>query len=197
MSYAGFWRRFGAFWLDVVVLSPLTGLTLWGFGHYRLFNLYYFFPGIIIGLCYSVYLVRRFGGTPGKLVAGLRIRKTDGSQIGYREAFLRYLPEMLLVTVMSVATIYSTLSMTDAEYLSLSFIGRSERIIALAPPWYKSVNIVLQIWTWSEFIIMMTNRKRRALHDFIAGTIVILHAQNNAPQPTDTSSPRHGEQPGN
>ena len=26
---------------------------------------------------------------------------------------------------------------------------------------------------WSEFIVMMTNDKRRALHDFIAGTVVI------------------------
>ena len=31
----------------------------------------------------------------------------------------------------------------------------------------------MQLWTWSELIVMLTNRQRRALHDFIAGTVVI------------------------
>ena len=33
--------------------------------------------------------------------------------------------------------------------------------------------MLLQIWIWSELIVMLTNRRRRALHDFIAGTVVI------------------------
>jgi uncharacterized RDD family membrane protein YckC len=33
--------------------------------------------------------------------------------------------------------------------------------------------VVLQVWIWIELIVMLTNRRRRALHDFIAGTVVI------------------------
>ncbi len=193
MSYAGFWRRFGAFWLDFIVLLPITGLTLWGSAHYRLFNLYYFLPGILFGLFFSVYLVRRFGGTPGKLLVGLRIRKPDGGQIGYREALLRYMPEALLTTVMSIALIFSVLAMSDSEYLSLGLVERSKRLIALAPPWYHITDIALNIWIWSEFIVMMTNQKRRALHDFIAGTIVIIHAPNKALQTTSLPSLPSGQ----
>jgi uncharacterized RDD family membrane protein YckC len=29
------------------------------------------------------------------------------------------------------------------------------------------------LWIYSEFIVLLTNEKRRALHDFMAGTIVI------------------------
>jgi uncharacterized RDD family membrane protein YckC len=29
-----------------------------------------------------------------------------------------------------------------------------------------------QIWVWSEVVVMLFNKRRRALHDFIAGTIV-------------------------
>ncbi len=190
MSYAGFWRRFGALWLDFLVLLPLTGLTFLGDAHYRLFYLYYFIPGTIFGLFYSVYLVRRYGGTPGKLLAGLRIRKPDGTQIGYREAFLRYLPEALLVAIMQVGIIYAHLAITDSDYLSLSFLERSERLHALAPAWYRPIYIALQIWIWGEFVVMMTNRKRRALHDFIAGTVVIVNPPKEALQPTAQSLAR-------
>ena len=75
LQYAGFWRRFAAFWLDFLVLLPLTALVFWGSEHYRLFSVYYMVPGIFVGLFYGVYLVRRFGGTPGKLIMRLRIRR--------------------------------------------------------------------------------------------------------------------------
>jgi uncharacterized RDD family membrane protein YckC len=26
---------------------------------------------------------------------------------------------------------------------------------------------------WGEFLVLLTNRERRALHDFIAGTVVV------------------------
>jgi hypothetical protein len=28
-------------------------------------------------------------------------------------------------------------------------------------------------WTFSEVLVMLTNKRRRALHDFIAGTLVV------------------------
>ncbi len=181
MVYAGFWRRFGALWLDFIVLLPLTGLLFWESAHYRLFYFYYFIPGTIFGLFYSVYLVRRYGGTPGKLLAGLRIRKPDGTQIGYREAFLRYLPEALLAAIMQVGLIYAYLAMTDSEYLSLGLLELPRQLNALAPAWYHPIYIAYQIWIWGEFVVMMTNRKRRALHDFIAGTVVIVNAPTLQP----------------
>jgi uncharacterized RDD family membrane protein YckC len=30
-----------------------------------------------------------------------------------------------------------------------------------------------QIWTSSELVVILLNRRRRALHDFIAGTVVV------------------------
>ena len=35
------------------------------------------------------------------------------------------------------------------------------------------IPIVGFLWTWSELIVMLFNQRRRALHDFIAGTVVI------------------------
>ncbi|WP_255590049.1 hypothetical protein [Marinicella meishanensis] len=34
----------------------------------------------------------------------------------------------------------------------------------------------MMVWYWSELLVMLTNERRRALHDFIAGTVVIKKA---------------------
>jgi len=184
IQYGGFWRRFAAFWLDFLVFLPLSALVFWSSQHYRLFSVYYMLPGTLVGLFYQVYLVRRFGGTPGKLIMGLRIRKVSGEAVGYPEALLRYAPEFLLGLCMSIALLSPLLQMTDAEYHALSFMERSKRLVDLAPGWFKPVRILQQVWMWSEFIVLLTNRKRRALHDFIAGTVVVREGPNHAMQRT-------------
>ena len=166
--------------LDLIFVLPLTALVFWASRHYRLFQVYYIIPGTLFGLFYNVYLVQRFGGTPGKLVVGIRIRKLDGQPVGYWEAFLRNLPELTLVLLSNIALTFPLLHMSDAEYQSLSLMEFSRHITELAPSWYKPVQITQTIWFWGELIVLLTNRKRRALHDFIAGTIVV-HAPPTKP----------------
>lgn len=173
LHYAGFWQRFGAYWVDVIVLLPLIGLSLWLGEQSRLFSVYYFVPGLLIGLFFHVWLVKRYGGTPGKLLLKIKIACRDGSAVGYREAVIRYSVLFGLTTLVSIAMVMATLSMTDAEYFSLGFTERSVKLTSLTPDWYLPVNILLNVWIWSEFIVMLTNKQRRALHDFMAGTIVI------------------------
>lgn len=185
LRYAGFLPRLAALLLDLVVMSPLIVLSFWGFSQFRLFEVYYFLPGMLFGLFYSVYLVRRFGGTPGKLIVGIRIRKLDGEPVGYREALLRYLPEFILGTLISIALIMPIFHMTDAEYHSLAFMERATRMIELAPSWYKPLQWINAAWVWGEFLVLLTNRKRRALHDFIAGTVVVHASPKGTPSPAN------------
>ena len=90
LVYAGFWRRFGAFWIDFAVLLPLMGIAYYFGEKTRLFQLYWFIPGLLFGLWYHVYLVARYGGTPGKLLLDMRIAMTDGSAVTTNAAALRY-----------------------------------------------------------------------------------------------------------
>jgi uncharacterized RDD family membrane protein YckC len=173
LRYAGFGPRLISLLLDFIFLLPLMALVLWGSSQYRLFDLYYFLPGTLFGLFYSVYLVRRFGGTPGKLIVGIRIHKLNGDPVGYREAFLRYLPDFIFGILMSIALLLPLFRMSDAEYHSLAFAERLKRMVELAPPWYKPLQWVQNAWVWGELLVLLTNRKRRAVHDFIAGTVVI------------------------
>ena len=91
------------------------GLSFCGAAHYRLFSAYCFLPGALFGVFYSVYLIRRHGGAPGKLTAGLRLRKVDGTEVEYREALLRYLPESISNVPSSIALIVVTAAMSDAD----------------------------------------------------------------------------------
>ena len=171
LKYVGFGKRFCAMWLDFLVMLPLIAPTIWG-DKFRLFQVCYFLPSIAFGLFYNTYLVKRYGGTPGKLIMGIRIVKVDGTPVTYREAFLRYAPEFTLGLLMSASAVYAMFQMTNSEYSSLSFMERSKRLAELEP-WGMTIQIINTIWVWGEFVVLLTNKKRRALHDFIAGTVVI------------------------
>jgi len=163
-------------------MSPLFLLVWWGQTHFRLFDVYYFLPGTLFGLWYGVYLVRRFGGTPGKRLMKLRIVKVGGESVTYREALLRYLPEWVMGIGTSLAGIVAVLSLTDAQYFAAAtFIERGQVVTEAMPSWNGPVTIALNVWVWGEFLVMLTNKKRRAIHDFIAGTVVVKDAQPSVP----------------
>jgi uncharacterized RDD family membrane protein YckC len=187
LVYAGFWRRFGAYWVDALLFLPFIGLSLWGGEQSRLFQLYWLLPGLIIGLWFHVYLVKRYGGTPGKLLLKIRITKLGGEAVGYKEAMLRYSVLFCITLLMSVALIPLTLEMTDAMYFSMGWQERSIYMAEQAPAWFNFSTIAMNVWIWSEFIVMLTNKRRRALHDFIAGTVVIYSHQPNKSSQQDAS----------
>lgn len=173
LRYAGFWQRFGAYWIDLLILLPVTGLAIFFGEKYRLFMLYWCLPSLALGLFFHVYLVGRFGGTPGKLLLKTRIAMEDGTPVTMKAAMIRHAVLFVLVALISVATPMALLQMTDESYFSYGYIARSATLLALMPSWYAPVSILLQIWIWGEFITMLFNKRRRAVHDFIAGTVVL------------------------
>lgn len=191
MTYAGFWRRFGAFWLDFLCFLPLMGLSSWMDSQYRLFQIWYYIPGLLIGLWFYVYLVKRYGGTPGKLLLRIRIVKLDGTPVGYNEAWVRYIVLFALSAALSAANVLATLNITDAEYLALGWEERAVRLSELAPSWHSWVTVLINVWVWGEFVVMLTNKKRRAPHDFMAGTVVVRWPL--AQQTVQADGPASGE----
>ena len=182
LLYAGFWRRLGAMLIDYVVWIPYVFIVKWGnnhFGHYRLLEVYILLPNIVISLLYSVVLVARFGGTPGKLILGMQIVRLDGAPIGLSRAFVRNFPELLLTVATVAALCIPLLNMSDETYVQIApnLVERRRLLEALAPPWYQPMQIVGAIWVYGELLVILTNKKRRALHDFLAGTVVVYMAR--------------------
>ncbi len=63
--------------------------------------------------------------------------------------------------------------MSDADFAALTSKTRGKHLREAAPIWYQPLEIAGQVWVWSEFVVLLTNKKRRALHDYMAGTAVI------------------------
>lgn len=173
MSYAGFWRRLFAFAIDAILLLPLIYLANYLSSKTQWYFALWLIPGTAFGLWFSVYLVHRYGGTPGKLLANIRIRMLDGSPVTKKAALVRYSVIFLLSIVQSVILAIAAIDVPDAVYFSGGFIKRMEAVIAAGGPICKWLETVLQLWIWGEFVVMLFNSKRRAAHDFMAGTVVV------------------------
>ncbi len=119
LKRAGFWPRLAAFIVDSVLLCALVFILMVPFMAFMLLTgmpmedtaneawFYALSPAmklLFLGTVFTVlpaflvvifgyYFVieGRFGRTPGKALLGLRVLKTDGTKIGYKEAILRNL----------------------------------------------------------------------------------------------------------
>lgn len=171
--YAGFWRRLGAFWLDVTIGLPLIFILQYVNSFDKTFNYVTFIPFITFAIFYNIYCVKRWGGTPGKLIAKIKIVRLDGKDVNWKEAILRHIVELLTTIIYYIFVFIALSKMSNQEYISLSNFNKSKRMIELCPSFYRYIDWFNNIWIWSEFIVLLTNKRKRALHDFIAGTVVI------------------------
>lgn len=173
LVYAGFWLRLAAFMIDYLILLPLSFVVIYLGHRYRLFSFWYFIPGILIHLWFDAFLVYRYGGTPGKLLLKIRIAMADGSRVTRRAALLRYSVYFVLSTLSSIGALIAILRIPEVQYYSLDYLDQGTQLLQQAPIWCQPVSILLNIWIWSEFISLWFNRRRQALQDLMAGTIVI------------------------
>jgi uncharacterized RDD family membrane protein YckC len=187
LRYAGFWPRLGAHALDALIFLPLYPVHSWLRNHYRMYYVYVLVWSLMISVFYRVYLVRRFGGTPGKCWVGVQIRKLNGASIGYREAILRILPDALLEFPYSCVGAYGALQLTDSQYLAFDAHKRVHAVFGFSPILEYSLMGALSIWMLADTIVFFSNDKRRALHDFIAGTVVVCTTYKGGSKPVPES----------
>lgn len=171
--YVGFWKRFCSIWADCFVLIPFAFLFLWLEGLNRTLAFILVVPSTVLLNFYSIYFNARFGGTLGKLALGIRITKPNGEKIGWKEAWLRSSVDLIFAFVILGLTLWALVLVDPREYTSARLMQRQQLLAACFPWWFPAVSIGQQVWLWSEVVVLLLNRRRRALHDFIAGTVVI------------------------
>lgn len=92
-NYAGFWIRFVAYLIDVVVVM-IPGTIIIFAGLPSLINL-------VLGLAYYIYFPSsEYMATPGKMALGLIITDEHGNRIGAGTAAVRYIGYLIsMITV--------------------------------------------------------------------------------------------------
>jgi len=171
--YAGFWTRLGSLLLDIVFVLPAIFLTLYlnGLGK----NMFFItlIPNLAFGLWYNIYLPKKYGGTPGKLAVGIRIIRLDGETIDWKEAFLRHSVILGLTLLSSIIMTHCLLQADDETFTSLSWLNQSAYLMSLSPLFFKFYSWASNIWFYGELIVLLTNKRKRAIHDYIAGTVIV------------------------
>jgi len=171
--YAGLWARFASFILDALIMLPLIFFILFLNGLGKNIFFYTLIPNFLFGLWYQIYLPKKYGGTPGKLIAGMKIIKLNGESIDWKEAVLRH-SVLLLLTLFSVVMMTSCLiSADETTFNSLGWLKRSQYLMSLSPMFFLVYTWVSNVWVYSEFIVLLTNKRKRAIHDYIAGTVIV------------------------
>ena len=109
LRYAGFWIRFGAKFIDGLIMMIVTLPLSFIFPVQFVFN-----PGsmpdigkmlaqqgivaslnMVIAMLYTWLLVGRYSATPGKMLLGIRIVTREGQRVTYLRAFARYWAELV------------------------------------------------------------------------------------------------------
>lgn len=107
LNYAGFWMRFGAYFLDVLILMAvnvsiglIAGLSLAQAAGVRpkgaiTLQLVLFAIQMIIAISYEVVLLGKYGATLGKMACKIKVVTADGGRVSYLRAFGRYFAKLL------------------------------------------------------------------------------------------------------
>lgn len=132
---------------------------------------------------YNVFFNAHFGGSPGKLALGIRITKPDGSYIGWGEAWKRSSVDLVYTTLILYCNVFALVQVEADQYSALGFSDRSRLLQTYYPPWFSVADVLEQVWFWSELVVLLFNKRKRAIHDLIAGTVVIhkKFAEQTAP----------------
>lgn len=173
MRYAGFWPRFAAIIIDVIVSAPVVAVSFWTFSASRTTALLFELPLACAFSLYNIYFIGRWGQTIGKMALKIRVVRLNGGEAGFKRAFYRHAVDFAFSVATSALTIYALLSVSDLEYRMLVFDERLDLVEKKTGVWTSVVNWLTFAWVGSELVVLLLNEKRRALHDYIAGTVVV------------------------
>jgi uncharacterized RDD family membrane protein YckC len=180
--YKTFWRRFGAGIIDSFVLAPVMLFAI---------------PLIVVAIAngsevlllavvammssasilYSVLMHSNGGQTVGKMATGVVVvREADLGPIGMAEAIKRDSGQIFFAV-----TGWVILALTMPDLDGFGQTSGNENPIGAVNDWASG------LWFLAEMVSIWTNPRRRAVHDFIAGTVVVkkaaLDADRGAPGP--------------
>jgi uncharacterized RDD family membrane protein YckC len=171
-EYAGFWRRVGAIVLDWIFMIPLGLLLVVLMFQTSRAYVYFAVPNLSISLFYFVYLVKRYGATPGKRLTGMRITMADGSPVTTKAAVLRYMPFFIPQALSLLLIVKATLEPV-AGYESMSFIAKMQSMQQGGAKANIVLTAITYLWWIATAITLAANQRKRAAHDFLAGTVVL------------------------
>jgi len=171
--FVGFWKRVLAALIDAAIgwaFMPITmPLMTWTITHRNIV------PEVLWSAVWTLvwlWLVVRFGGTPGKLIIGVRIVDVRGAFLSWGRAVRRIIFPSLIMTINSHLQMWKAFSTYPDSTPHSSFLEIGRLMNEYGQP-FAMIAMVFAFSTYLDIGVILFNRKKRALHDFIAGSYVI------------------------
>ena len=190
-QYHNFWRRLGASIIDGMVISPATTPPVLAIGYGPPWLAYLAIVVLVpVPWAYTTICHGRWGQTLGKHVTEIRVVRADTlERISYGRALRRDAGTVLLGVLGAFVFIYAVRNGdTDAyrifdapevrtykpgEEPTPGELFRDSFGAAFPSLSQLVVTALSSLWGLAEVLTMLTNQRRRALHDYIGGTVVI------------------------
>ena len=163
-KYHTFWPRFWAGCIDGIIFYPLTFLDNWIWSNADVTSpiiiLSWFLFYSLIFLAYSILMHGYLGQTIGKMVFKIKVLNITETKLELEKAVLRDIFPLITSVVFVLLYVPGVLNKVAprAQYEANST--------------FAIVGSAGLIWFLLEIFTMLTNKKRRAIHDFIAGSVV-------------------------
>lgn len=170
---ASLWPRIAAHILDGLIFSPLYIISMVLACLSRQWYICWQIAVILVNFWIYLYLVPRYGGTPGKRLLKMTIKTNDGAKLNTKAALLRGCMTLLITSCSIASNILAALLLSETKFVDLDAFSRAEAIIGNIAEYSFPIVICSQIWWLATIFIMLCNKERRAIHDYIAGTVVI------------------------
>ena len=163
-KYSTFWPRFWAAIIDGIIFAIILYVECLVFGvEYSSQDKFLQALNSVQFAIYAIFMHGYFGQTIGKMIMDVKVLNYDTeTEISVKQALRRESVNLALniFWVLLILVVATSLEMSGAisEGLSYAVIG---------------FGILAMVWGISEFVTMLFNDKRRALHDYIGKTVVV------------------------
>jgi uncharacterized RDD family membrane protein YckC len=163
-AYAVFYQRFFAFLLDLIIIFfiPLAMFIFSVKAGNLVFAELSAYVAAASGLIFYIYhmvMHKIYGATIGKMSCKIKVVRLDLKPLGYKEAFLRTAPYIVIFPLISIITSPALYGFSEDSQAAANSEGFNE---ALQFAWY----VFSIIW-------ILKDRYNRTLHDLLAKTVVI------------------------
>lgn len=163
---AGFWIRFGAWVIDILVFIPIIGLSIWN--TYSLKSIAVLVLISLPGFIYKPFMESFFGATLGKMACRIKVIDDNGKKLSLFAAYVRAFPFLISagVNLAGGLIIFSSpqfQSATSAMELRQAQQGNPLSLLGT----------IVFVLVMIECIVAGFTFRKRALHDMLAESFCV------------------------
>ncbi|MEK3865349.1 RDD family protein [Paenibacillus sp. FSL H7-0716] len=162
-NFIGFWKRVLASILDFLVIG-IPGVIVYWILNSLAVSLHSEIPIIleyILFIAFDIFMIVRFGGTPGKLILKLKIVNEQGNYATVKEALIRNVFRMISMILSMVIAVSSY----DFTVISAKLSLWSDLAFDLT----QILGPIMLV----DYLLVGFHPRKRAIHDLLAGTYVV------------------------